>query len=391
VLVYGNPFLEYYRDAINTALIYAIVGFIALSIGYNSKLPNTISKYLPSINFYPNWGKLFFLIYIGVIIGVSFNIYNFTYGQYMRWLPRAYYDYTPSYRNLLGYISTYGLLYSYVLALVCYFGPKKSKLLSVFLWLILLPSIFIFFLLSGERKFIIYTILFTFFIYSYAKGNISFKKIILAGIILFLFIAVVLLPVIGIYRDTSLQSNNISDIVYVIVEEYPPSFYRIIEQFMNRFPGIDSLAVTIKSIPEVQNFQYGKTLTKMVILFIPEFILKNKGDYIRLGEMFNRNYFGNAYFSDWVLTPVGEFYLNFHVIGIIVGMFSLGIILKVFYVYFRRNDNIGVLVIYLFFWISATNIENDIGIVWGAFLRHVIILLLIFKCVNKRKLLTLKN
>jgi hypothetical protein len=304
--------------------------------------------------------------------------YSVLKGTHIRWGSSKQFGVLPRYHNLVGYWSTYGFLYAWALASVCFFPAKRGRLtFLLFFMVVVLPSA-LFLVLAGERKFLIYTVLVPLMVYHYSHKRISAGRAFLLALVLVLFIGFVLYPWIGRYRNMASQDRSLKGSVEALRwAGRPPDLYEAIEQVMHRFPGIDSLAATIKYVPDVEDYQYGRTLLKFFTMMIPQFIFKDKGDYIRLGELFNKDFFGPAFFSDWVLMPVNELYLNFQVPGILIGMFVLGVALKALYVYFRMNASRVTLVLYLFFWMAATNIENDIGLVWGAFLRHVLVLLVV--------------
>lgn len=96
-----------------------------------------------------------------------------------------------------------------------------------------------------------------------------------------------------------------------------------------RLDAIGHAAVIIRDTPAVSPFQKGATLKLVPLAYVPRIIWPGKPD-ITIGAWIVDTYRvrGDTVDSSIGPTWVGEFYLNFHIPGVIGGMFLIGIILR---------------------------------------------------------------
>ncbi len=118
---------------------------------------------------------------------------------------------------------------------------------------------------------------------------------------------------------------------------------------MNRNgPGLAKTSHVINHVPDPLEFQYGKTIAIWAIAPIPRAIYPSK-PLIHSGPIIGTTIYGTKT-SGVPPGLIGEMYWNFHLAGVIVGMFILGLLLRAMYeVYWNSNSEKSVLIpIYLF-------------------------------------------
>jgi oligosaccharide repeat unit polymerase len=134
---------------------------------------------------------------------------------------------------------------------------------------------------------------------------------------------------------TLLRNENAHD---ASVEE------RIGRLMLNRHgPDIATSSHVINSIPEKLDYQYGATIAVWAIAPIPRELMPSK-PLMHCGPII-----GQAIYKTQVSgVPPGmpaELYWNFHVFGVIVGSYFIGVILKLIYNFFRNVDVDPVLLV----------------------------------------------
>ena len=162
------------------------------------------------------------------------------------------------------------------------------------------------FILNDERGSLVYYIFSIAFVYYLCKGPISLQTYLLG------FISVVVLAG-GIGAMRSGGSREISGLERVAIEvatETSVEFDNYVETF-NMFKNND--------------FLYGSTLIPIFTIPIPRIIFPEKNRYKTAGEYF-KDYHGHDHIRVGErLTYVGELYMNWGYLGIIIGMSILGV------------------------------------------------------------------
>jgi len=117
-------------------------------------------------------------------------------------------------------------------------------------------------------------------------------------------------------------------------------------QVFLRSRGVDVTAVIVSDLAVTGDFQYGwRSLIEVVTVLLPRqvFPFKITPISIRFARTFFEDYF---YRRDWIYsdtiggvspTVVGEFYWNFGLLGVLLGMGILGVLSRVVYKYMQRD------------------------------------------------------
>lgn len=151
-------------------------------------------------------------------------------------------------------------------------------------------------------------------------------------------------------------------------------------------------------IKNPQPFYYGKTFKELLFTFgPPRFLWENKPASMNA----NGNNFGHeiGVLSDFDFktsvgaTLIGDWYLNFGLFGIIMGMFLMGVIFRAIYNYFIKNTELSLsgVMFYAVIWVQIIKgMEDWIAPVYVGILRSIIILLFIHFLLVKNKTRLLK-
>lgn len=373
-----DPRLEF-DQTLNTGLLYVTVGVVVMVLGYYSALPRLLASQLPALDFRPNCRRIEVMIYALWLVSTLMRLYVASQGYYARWVILE----VAPLVNAISYLGIFLGRCAYILALVYYLSNRRTSMF-VFLWCILLPTEVGWNFVGGEKKLLMFALIAPVAAHHYLRRKASLSRLAATlGLVFF-----VIFPVVTAYRSVGTSfyegrdGTDLAQLVGAFGEGVTASysageFGTSLEQIVWRFPGIDALSVIIKSVPEFISLQWGASIFSKVAVGIPKFILESKDDLIKQGSIFNRDYFGQWVHSDLPITQIGELYLNFHVPGIIAGMFMLGVFYRTVYAYFMKCGHSLKYFIYIPIWFGMMNIEGDVGIVYGDLARQLVILLII--------------
>lgn len=208
------------------------------------------------------------------------------------------------------------------------FSYKKILFVISFLILLLIT------LSLGGRGEIIFPIIALLFIYERIRNKVSIKRLLMLGVIIVIFSGWY-----GMLRDgENIQETNISD---------------NINNVLNRYVQLDNL-IRLASNPV--EYKFGQSFVDFVLSPIPRNILPNKPypfnsqmTQIYLPEQAERKIV-----SDF--TAVGELYLNFGYLGILIGGILFGAILNyVIYIYMHDKSKF-FLILYPFLMLKPMSI-----------------------------------
>jgi len=244
-------------------------------------------------------------------------------------------------------------------------------------------------LFSGYREPVAIALLTFLASYHYAGGRVRFWHIAAAGGL----VVFVITPLVLSFRVlTWTASSNVGglqalmsapetmrNMVIARTGSAAPGAWDFFKQFaelisivvMARFHGPDSIITILARVPEELPFEWGRTLFFMPIsALIPRLLWPGKPD-TGLGDYF-RETFWQGGGGSIAITQVGEFYLNFGVIGVVAGMAVLGILHRAFYEYVRRSMSMklhALLVLALPYFLV---VDRDISLTYASVFKLVI-------------------
>lgn len=137
----------------------------------------------------------------------------------------------------------------------------------------------------------------------------------------------------------------------------------IIPSIINRATWINSIVMIRRWVPEYIDYQRGATFYSLLIGWIPRVIWPNK-PILSLGSLMHNVIIGSRTTSNVGLTNIGEFYLNFGMFGVVVGMFIIGIFMRVVYLYTQHCSRVALyraLLYFALFPTSLLSLQSGIG------------------------------
>jgi hypothetical protein len=128
----------------------------------------------------------------------------------------------------------------------------------------------------------------------------------------------------------------------------------------------------VRAVPGIVDYQRGATLTNAITGLVPRFLWPDK-PVLNLGEFATQVIFQSQSVSNSPLTDVGEFYLNFGVAGVPIGMFFWGAFFRAVYAYSRRcsASTIFQALMYLAVFPTLLFAQTGIGSVFVALTRII--------------------
>lgn len=122
----------------------------------------------------------------------------------------------------------------------------------------------------------------------------------------------------------------------------------VIPSIINRATWLNSIVMIRRWVPEYIDYQRGATFYSLLIGWIPRVIWPNK-PILSLGWFMHNVIIGSQTTSNVGLTNIGEFYLNFGMIGVVVGMFIMGVFIRVVYLYTQHFSRVALYRTLLYF------------------------------------------
>jgi len=109
----------------------------------------------------------------------------------------------------------------------------------------------------------------------------------------------------------------------------------------NRLSALQMAAVVIHDTPERVPYQGGWTLSYIVIGFIPRILWPGKPVF-DAGQWITDNY-GTGSRSSTAVSWIGDFYMNFGIPGVVIGMLCMGFLLRIFHELLFRQESVPTL------------------------------------------------
>jgi len=318
---------------LNRAIFYAGVGAVFFFWGYYSffskHIANKLVRVLPSSRYFIRYNKLRVsaVILLLTIVGcIGFIYYVSLYGDF-------YYFYNHMNEIIeqtrgLGPLLVIIRFFPIIACLLFYaFNAEKMTLLK---WLVLLGLVLMVVLVSWQRMKIVSVFVGMLLIRNFkvSKFKINPSRLLL-GTVGLISIFIIFSELFVIYRAYGISnfSTNI-----------PKTREAFIHDALRTFNPTESFVIISRYVPEILNYQYGKTYLDAFILPIPRKLWPNKPLSLGSNGVFGETFFPELYVDkDIVLTTtiLGEGFMNFGLFGIILAMTLAGVTLRVFWTYLQ--------------------------------------------------------
>ena len=376
------------------ALFYLALGLIFFVIGYYNRRTFFIAGRLPRfLKLESEWDfkKVPWVFGITFILGLGIKILRifgdaYSYRQQNLWLQNS------SFYSLLGILDWLSSI-ALIIAFTSYFYFKKNNDTRYHLWQKISWGTFIlemvYALPSCSRAFVIIPIVLYFILRSYFL-RITWQQI----VITVLGTLIILFPLGNACRNPEILHS------YSLVKK-PTEVEKPTENFLTYtknvgdftsnsiFSRIDQSNVFFRIVEMDEPLLYGKPLLNFFIsLGPPRFIWTNKPIISGGGDFGHRSgLLAPSVKSTVGVTIIGDWYMNFGLAGIIFGMFFMGILFRLIYVYLIRRTEISLsgVMIYSIIWLNIIRgMEDWIAPVYAGLVKIFILLLIIHYFLIKR-------
>ena len=318
--------------AMRTSL-YSTLSVLFLYLGYKSSFGLNIEKLFPVLSGYFSRKRVMIFIYLALSVSI------FVIGYLIK-LKGGLLLYSMGLSNRIVLFMDYGYLSEmqkltqfslYIFFIWFFLKTKKTVLLSVMFFTIILFAIIIN-ILSGSRSNVIFIFITLMFIYNYYVKRIRLRNMVIPIFFIALFAYVG-----GAIRNQVGQGLLEGDRL-----EIETSFIKAMTTQMDTFIVAMKL---IENVPDNAGFYLGKTYIEAPLALVPRVLYLNKpvGATWEMNKIIDDNEF--KYSTDLTVgisgspaTMFHELYLNFGVLGIMAGYFLQGILYRAYYGYICKNS-----------------------------------------------------
>jgi oligosaccharide repeat unit polymerase len=371
-LKFRNPFLspydissEHFNNLMSFVFLYSIIALISLYAGYYSKIAILLGQLPPQ--FKVCWSRkkvltasLFCLIVGGVAFWLLFKKIGGIEAMKDPGLASRL-DIQKGGRAV--YFPFTGFLGLGFLMLYLYRIGKPRRLWEIILLAIfLIPSV-IGFLLSGSKSIFLSILIYVLTARHYLKNRLSLKKLFVVVCLICL-----LVPLLYGYRTFGISHLDL------LWDGFRSAFNRpfcFLEPIIGRSYGADAFLLIMDKTSEGYPFQFGRTFAFLFPAFIPRFLWPEKP--WSFGVTFTKDFLSHVpgLVASSGPTLIGEFYLNFHLPGIIIVFFFVGVFMKSVYFYcIKRFKSREMLLFYSLFLVRIVHSLD------GTFVAHITFILI---------------
>tara|TARA_B110000037_G_C17069926_1_gene485425 strand:+ start:70 stop:1491 length:1422 start_codon:yes stop_codon:yes gene_type:complete len=300
----------------------------------------------------------------------------------------------PKYINGIQQLK-YPLLYlSYGFLVLYIFNTQKtiSLYFKILLFLLILIPI-VFDMLAGAffTPFISVFLNIIFFMYLGQKIT-KFNLISIVSTILILFF---IIQIKTPYRNAIWTTENNSTVDKFLI--YKSELYSLLKKFNFQQPykintvsrifhSYESLVIVVNKTPSDVDYFEGKSYKILTSKIIPRIFWKNKPSDV-LGNTYGRRYniiLETDNYTSWNMPVLNEFYVNYGLKGVILGMFLLGFFFRFISTFFSIKNNYNTEKIVAFYiFVPLFFLESHLSLMFGALLQSYVFLLIFFVIYKK--------
>jgi len=361
-------------DILTKSILILIVGLSSLFVGYISvvRFYKNRKKFFFYFNFDDTKKKniLFFSLILTCLLSFNSNCFSYLNFSFFKQIKEPF------------ILFTFGLILLMIL---------KKNIKSFFSYILLMTFIFIIFFIeisTGATAFAFSLLIFLFSIYFFLK-----KKISLLVIFFFVILLVFIHSIKYDLRDLVWKNNfdcfekiNVTkDFISNRINKDLKNNFLNDQSYTNNknrlFHSIISLNITSKLTPDIVPFYQGESYKIIFTKIIPRDFWKNKPDDAQ------GNFWGHRYLvlnpddnlTSWNFPVLNEFYANFGMLGVLLGMFLLGFFTKflILKLYPKNISDLemlvsSVIIFNLFF------LENNLSQILGKMIHQFIFFNMLF-------------
>jgi hypothetical protein len=377
-------------NTVNLALWYVIIGVVFLLLGYYSFIPKIAYKLLPKLRllkFSLQEKSMIKKTHLIATIGIVAQLIMWSHDLGF-FIPPVEGAYLP-FKSALFLLSKFSLFAYALYSIALFSSPRIVKSVLTF-WSIQLTLIVGGAFLFGWKGSIVLVFAIPIIAYHYLRQRLCIRRLLLIATIGSLVLIFVFFPSITYYRvivGEMGKPGSVGEllshmgIVYDTLREYSWSEFlqASLAPFMNRIHGIDSLSMILRSTPNIVSYQMGVWYGHLFTVWIPRVVWEEK-PILDVGRWFAINFFNQPPCSPSaiVITNIGDFYVNFGILGVMIGMFFLGIVYKTLYLYFIHYGKGSMIATFIYIFILirlGLGTEGDVISMFISFLFSLILVL----------------
>jgi len=337
----------------------SLLGLLALYAGYAVPNRQLVQPLLPRSGFEWTQGAAIGATLLLVLTG-WFVILGSTFGLIPGWLGSG----------VLGGIAS-ATTFSSSLLVAIYFRYRSR--LAVLLLATIVPATSLINFMTGSKRATLLPIAMVVLTWVILERRIRISWV-LGGLL-----AVVLIyPTAQFWREDVLQSNTLT-LGDVLLDPLPAIgrtsdflasgrvgdyFEQGLESTSRRLDAIGVVSVIVRDTPSVSPFQNGRTLALIPTAYVPRVLWPDK-PVITIGQWVTETYVpsGHLLESNLGTTWIGEFYLNWGIPAVLMGMFVLGALLRIAHEGLMRPRSTIPLVVAATIVISQSSLALQGGVV----------------------------
>ncbi|MBU4478996.1 MAG: hypothetical protein KKH34_07945 [Candidatus Omnitrophica bacterium] len=364
-------------DSLVTALLLATIGLVMLFFAYYKIPGKSVAKLVPKVSIYWSVAKAKFW---AVILGVLGLIFSYLLLSIK--IPAQLAQIVLFLSELL--VISIGILF------ILQLQGRLHKAGKILLWMVFLPLSFLVKLGTSSIAHVLAIIIFLLLSYWYFRKKIPWK-LALVAVLLFIFFS---------SAKTEFRSLTAKDEAYLGKNPVERSILFTKLAFTNKEVfakgyrlGVNRIshnlltfAYVAETTPEIIPYWMGKSYSAILWAPIPRIIFPWK-PAITLGQEFGHRYgflYPTDYLTSYNLPQLVEMYVNFGVMGVMIGMFIMGIIYRSLYEMFcHPGAGEGGLIIGLFIFTRISIIESDFATVFGNIGYYIILLVIVNNLIKR--------
>jgi len=370
----ANPELDFhdYRYGYAITSFTALLGQTMFFVGYESIRK---SIYFPRIQITERSYSGLFLVLLPLLTLIWIGRYFLlSTGSYYH-IFRSDYQFTSPFYSVFSQLDGYGLIIVGALFLIAFSGGKKRQKNSKFTIAIIIFILeLLWYVPSGQREPIVFTILASVFAYIFIKRTIPKKTIAVLVIVSF-----PLLAIFGEYRYAASTSHHVSEIALKITlpallearKQLEIKDTSIAANITDRFYDGKSLGYLLTHYSDDYDYELGMTYKNIPFVFIPRFLYLDKPIFTTALN----NWYVLVAGGSMPTTFWGEAYINYSWFGIVLMSYILGLAMKGYdYIFIKRVHKPYWIYLYIFSAIHIVRLPVQVAVIWISFLIKVIIL-----------------
>ncbi|MBI3318482.1 MAG: hypothetical protein HYZ90_04995 [Candidatus Omnitrophica bacterium] len=383
-----------YEGYVNKALLYTATGFSVLLVGYYGPFAFSLKRTLPRLRLATDPAQAHLALYLLYAFGTAIRLYLLSLGTHT-WSTKleeiAYGSSMNALASNLAYLNNLAST-AYVLATVYFFSEGRTRVLGVVLWGVMLPLECLWGFLQASKSAFIPTAMAPFIAMNYLRRRATVGHVILPV----LFVVFIVYPAVTEYRgwavDYPIQLNTLAQdlpkigrdlLTGVTTEESQTYVGGAPSMVIRRVDGTSTVSKVIQYV-EGHGIIYGQTLWQLPLILIPTMFLPKKYEHLAYGSEFYgevQGVYGTT--SGIAIMQAGEFYLNFGLRGLLIGMFLQGILYRVWQIYWVQGDPLSI-AFFILGWRILTLIEVPLSFAYGELIREVVFMIPIVWLMTRR-------